>query len=343
VTPRAAIARLLDGHDLTEAETAGCVEHILRAEAGPAEIAGFLVALRMRGETVDELRGAVRALRAHMVPLAGAPAGAIDTCGTGGDGAATFNVSTAAGLVAAGAGVPVTKHGNRAVSGTVGGADVLEALGVRLELPPATLARCLAEVGFVFLFAPAFHPALRHAAAARRELGVRTIFNLVGPLVNPAGVRRQVAGVFDRRWVEPMARVLLTLGAERAWVVHGAGGLDELSLEGESVVAEVVDGGVRTHAVRAADLGLAPAPPSALRVGSVAEAATRVREVLGGTPGPARDIVCLNAGAALVVGGVVSDLRAGLARAAASIDSGAAAAVLARLVAFTSGAGEGAR
>src|SRR5204862_3983973 len=229
--------RVVDRRDLEEAEMSAVVDEILGGRAGVAEIAGFLVSLRMKGETVAELAGAARALRARAVVIPDVPPGAIDTCGTGGDGAGLLNVSTAAGLVAAAAGVPVAKHGNRAVSGTVGGADVLEALGVRVELPPVVLSECLRAVGFAFLFAPALQPALRAAAAPRREIGVRTLFNLLGPLANPARVRRQVIGVFDRRWLEPVAHVLVRLGAERAWVVHGAGGLDELSLEGESVVA----------------------------------------------------------------------------------------------------------
>jgi len=331
---RAAIARVLDGHGLSEDAMATAVEAILAGGATPVQIAGFLVALRMKGETVDELVGGARALRAHAVPIRDVPGGAIDTCGTGGDGAETLNVSTAAGLVAAAAGVPVAKHGNRAASGTVGGADVLEALGVRLDLAPEAASSCLARVGFAFLFAPLYHPALKAAAAARRELGVRTVFNLLGPLANPAGVRRQVVGVCERRWVEPIAAVLLRLGAERAWVVHGAGGLDELALEGDSTVAEVAHGAVRLTTVRPADAGLAPAPLAALRVSSVADAAARLRAVLDGERGPMRDVVCLNAAAALVVGDAAPDLRAGVALAARTIDDGAARELLGRLVAF---------
>ncbi len=330
-----AITRVVDGHDLSDAEMTAAVEEILGGGADAAAVAGLLVALRMKGETVGELVSAARVLRAHAITVPDAPTGAIDTCGTGGDGAGTLNVSTAAGLVVAACGVPVAKHGNRAVSGRVGGADVLEALGVRLELPPAALGECLRATGFAFLFAPALHPAMRHAVAPRRALGMRTLFNLLGPLANPAGVRRQVVGVFDRRWVTPMAEALVALGAERAWVVHGGGGLDELALEGESVVAEVADGRLRPLTVTAAAAGLAPAPAAALAVESVGGAAASLRRVLAGEPGPARDVVCLNAAAALVVAAAVPDLRAGVARAARALDSGDAAAVLERVVRFT--------
>jgi len=342
---RETIRRIVDGHELSEAEMAASIVAILGGGASPAEIGGFLVALRMRGETVAELAGAARVLRAHAVPIPDVPPGAVDTCGTGGDGARSLNVSTAAGLVAAAAGVPVAKHGNRAVSGAVGGADVLESLGVTLELPPAALSACLRTVGFAFLYAPPLQPALRQAATARRDLGIRTIFNLLGPLANPAGVRRQVIGVSDPRWVEPMAQVLLRLGAERAWVVHGQGGLDELGLEGESLVAELIDGDVRRRTVSAADAGLASAPIRALRVSSLADAAARMRAVLSGKPGPGRDVVCLNAAAALVVAGAAGDVREGARLAAAAIDGGAAASLLARLVDFTAahGGARGAR
>jgi anthranilate phosphoribosyltransferase len=338
MTPAAAIARVVGGASLTEDEMAAVTTTLLAGGMTPAQIAGLAIGLRTKGETVDELVGAARALRAHMTRVPDVPAGTVDTCGTGGDGASTLNVSTAAALVVAAAGVPVAKHGNRAASGTCGGADVLEALGVRLALDGATASRCLRETGFAFLFAPAFHPALKHAAGPRRELGVRTFFNLLGPLVNPAGVRRQVVGVAERRWVEPVATVLQRLGAEHAWVVHGAGGIDELALEGASVVAEVTPAGVRLREVVAADAGLAPAPVSALRVGSLDEAVARLRAVLAGEPGPGRDVVCLNAAAALVVAGRVQDLRSGVAMAAATLDRGDAGALLDRLTAFTSAA-----
>lgn len=341
---RDAIARVVDGQNLSEPDMTAAMESILSGSASAAEIGGFLVGLRMKGETPAELVGAVRAMRAHAVAIPGVPGGAIDTCGTGGDGASTLNISTAAGLVAAAAGVPVAKHGNRAVSGTVGGADVLEALGVALVLPPAALGECLHTVGFAFLYAPALQPALRHAAEARRALAIRTFFNLLGPLSNPARVRRQVIGVFHARWVEPVAEVLVRLGSERAWVVHGAGGLDELGLEGETAVAEVVGGAVRRRTITAADAGLKPAPTAALRVGSATEAAARLRAILAGEHGPGRDVVCLNAAAALVVADLARDLREGAALAAETLDSGKAAALLTRLAAFTTGhASAGAR
>jgi len=333
--PSDAIARLADGGHLTEDEAHGLFVAVLQGELTAAQVGAIALGLRQKGEHVDELVGAARALRAHAVPLPGIPPNAVDTCGTGGDGADTLNISTAAGLVAAGAGVPVAKHGNRAASGRVGAADVLEALGVELELPPETLATCLREVGFAFLFAPRFHPALRHVAGARRELGIRTIFNLLGPLVNPAGVRRQVIGVAARRWVEPIAGVLQALGTDHAWVVHGGVGLDELALEGESLVAEVKGDALRVFTVDAAGAGLAPAPTAALRVTTAAESAAALRAVLDGVPGPARDVVVLNAGAALVVGGAAADLREGVARAARAIDAGAARRVLDALTAFT--------
>jgi len=335
MTPERAIARLVGGGSLAEDEMAAVMTTLLDGRLTPAQLGGLAVGLRMKGESVDELTGAARTLRAHMTRVPDVPASAIDTCGTGGDGASTLNVSTAAALVVAAAGVPVAKHGNRAASGTIGGADVVEALGVRLVLAPAAASACLRETGFVFLFAPAFHPALRYAAAPRRELGVRTFFNLLGPLANPAGVRRQVLGVAERRWVEPLAQVLQRLGVERAWVVHGSVGLDELALEGSSVVADVTADAVRIRQVEASDVGLAPAPVSALRVASSDDAVARIRGVLAGERGPARDVVCLNAAAALVVADAAADLPAGIARAAAVIDGGAAQALLARLVAFT--------
>lgn len=336
MTPEAAIARVAGGESLSETEMAALMERVLDGAVTPAQLGALLMGLRQKGETVDELTGAARALRRRATAVGPIPRGTVDTCGTGGDGGRTFNVSTAAALVVAAAGVPVAKHGNRAVSSAVGSADVLEALGVVVDIPAASLGACLETVGFVFLFAPALQPAMRHAAIPRRELGIRTLFNLLGPLASPAGVTRQLVGVFDRRWVEPMACALARLGSERAWVVHGAGGLDEVALDGETLVGEVEDGRVRLRTVRADDAGLPPAPTSALCVGSVAESAACVRDVLAGGRGPTRDVVCLNAAAAFVVAGVAPDLRAGVARAASAIDAGAAAALLARLADFTS-------
>jgi anthranilate phosphoribosyltransferase len=339
MTPEAAIARLIGGASLAEDEMAALVTRVLEGGVPAAQLAALCMGLRMKGESVDELVGAARTMRAHMTRVPDVPANAIDTCGTGGDGHGTFNISTAAALVVAAAGVPVAKHGNRAASGTVGGADVLEALGVELALDPATASACLRETGFVFLFAPAFHPTLKHAAPVRRELGIRTIFNLLGPLANPAGVRRQVLGVAERRWVEPIAAVLRRLGTERAWVVHGTAGLDELALEGPSVVADVTPAGVAVREISARDLGFEPASIATLRVQSRDEAVARLRALFAGERGPAHDVVCLNAAAALVVAGAAADLASGAATAAETLARGAVAALLERLVAFTRRAG----
>lgn len=330
-----AIARLYERSDLGEEGMAAVCELLLAGQAAPAQVGGFLTALHMKGESVGEVAAAARVLRAHMHPVAGVPSGAIDTCGTGGDGAGTFNVSTAAALVVAGAGVPVAKHGNRAASSRVGSADVLEAMGVSLALRPDAVADCVAHTGFTFMFAPNHHPALRAVSGVRRELGVRTVFNLLGPLINPAGVARQVVGVADPAVVDLLAGALAKLGTIRAWVVHGAGQLDELSLAGESRVVEVTPEGRRSFVVSPEALGLEEAPVSALRVDSLAEAAARLGGVLAGEPGPMREATCLNAAAGLVVGGAVPDLADGVARARAAIDSGAAARVLAQVVAFT--------
>ncbi len=338
LTPQDAIARLAEGRALGEAGAAAVIEAVLTGEATPAQVGAVLLGLRQKGETIEELVGAARVLRAHATALPGAPRDAMDTCGTGGDGARTFNVSTAAAFVLAAAGVPVAKHGNRAVSGSVGSADVLEELGVAIDLVPEALTTCLHEVGIAFLFAPAFQPALRRVGAVRRELGVRTLFNLLGPLLNPAHVRRQVVGVGDPGLLEPLAGVLAALGSERAWVVHGAGGLDELALEGPSDVVALDAGALRRFRVHPEDAGIATASHAALRVASPAESAARIRAVFAGEPGAARDVVVFNAAAALVVAAVAPDLRAGAARARDAIDSGAAARVLERLVGFTRGA-----
>lgn len=336
MTVGGALAALVDGDGLDDAALAGVVDAIFDGVAPPVQVAGLLVALRLRGEGAREIVAFARGLRARMRRV-DAPSGAVDTCGTGGDAAGTFNVSTAAALVVAAAGVPVAKHGNRAVSGRVGSIDVLEALGVRVELPPERLAACLRAVGIAFLCAPALHPAMRALAPTRRELGIRTIFNLVGPLANPAGVRRQVVGVSAPTLVGPIAEALAALGTERAWVVHGHGGLDELALGGPTTVVEAGPAGLRSFEVDPAALGLSPAPLDALRAASVEASAARIGDVLAGAPGPARDVVCLNAAATLVVAGRAPDLGAGLALARSAIDDGTAARTLAQLVAFTAG------
>jgi anthranilate phosphoribosyltransferase len=293
----------------------------------------FLMALRVRGETVDEITGAARIMRAKALAIE-APPGTIDTCGTGGDGSGTFNVSTASALVAAGCGVSVAKHGNRALSSKSGSADVLTALGVNIDADMTVVKRCLWEVGIGFLMAPRHHSAMRHVAPTRVELATRTIFNLLGPMSNPAGAKRQLVGVFAPEWVVPMAEVLGRLGAERAWVVHGAG-IDELTTAGVSTVAEFKDGRVTSFEVAPEDAGLARVPRDALRGGEPAHNAAQMRELLGGATGPLRDIVLLNSAAALVVAGRAADLREGVRMAAEALDGGAAKRALDRLVAET--------
>ncbi len=333
-----AIRKLVEGQDLPAEETHAAMMQVMGGDASPAQIAGFSVALRMKGETPDEIAGCARAMRAHVTPAHPAREGLVDTCGTGGDASGTFNISTAAALVAAAAGAPIAKHGNRAMSSRCGSADVLEALGVRIDLAPEDIADCIDEVGFGFLFAQAHHPAMRHVAPIRRELGVRTVFNLLGPLTNPAGARRQVLGVYAENLVEPIAQVLVALGAERAMVVHGFGGLDELTPTGENVVAEVRDGQVQMSTLDPRPLGTHPVPgsPDDLRVGGdPAQNAAIITTVFDGERGPRRDAVILNAAAALVVGDLAPDLEAGIEQAVEAIDSGAAARTLDALRAFT--------
>ncbi len=305
---------------------------IVAGEASEAQIAALLVALRTKGETVEEIAAAARALRAAAVTAECPVAGAVDTCGTGGDGADTFNISTTAAFVVAGAGVPVAKHGNRAASSRSGSADVLEALGVRVEVPVRRAAEILAEVGIAFFFARVAHPAMRHVAPVRQALGIRTVMNALGPLLNPVGVRRQVIGVYAAELVEPLAGALGELGAERALVVHGSDGLDELTTTGPSRAAFLDAEGVRVLDVTPDAVGLATAEPAALRGGDAARNAAILRAVLSGERGPQRDIVVLNAAAALWVGGAAEDLRAGVARASESIDGGQAVARLDALI-----------
>ena len=328
---RGAIAKVASGKSLTQEEAAEAFELMMSGSATPAEVGGLLMALRMRGETVDEIAGAARVMRARVLKVR-APDGAIDTCGTGGDGKGTFNVSTCAAFVVAGAGVPVAKHGNRAISSRSGSADVLKELGVNIEASPEAISRCIAKCGLGFMFAPAHHAAMRHVAAVRTELGTRTIFNLLGPLANPAGTKFQIVGVFGKEWVEPIAQVLTLLGAERAWVVHGSDGLDELTTTGVSDVAVVDAGKVTTFRISPRNAGLPDARAEDLVGGDAAENAAYIRAVLGGAKGPYRHIVMLNAGAALLVAGKAKTLRDGVALAAESIDSGKALAVLEALV-----------
>lgn len=330
------LAKVADGTALTAQEAEDAFAVIMSGEATSAQIAGLLMALRVRGETVNEITGAVRAMRAKMLPVT-APAGAIDVVGTGGDGSGTFNISTGAALVVAGCGVPVAKHGNRALSSKSGAADVLTTLGVNLDAELPLVERAIAEAGIGFLMAPRHHAAMKHVMPARVEMGVRTIFNILGPLSNPAGVTRQFTGVFARQWVEPLAQVLKNLGSEACWVVHGEDGLDELTTTGPSFVAQLKDGAITTFTVTPADAGLPTARPEDLKGGSPEINAQAIRDLVAGKKGPYRDIVLLNAAASLVVAGKVDDLMSGVAKAAQAINGGAAAQALDRLVAITNG------
>jgi anthranilate phosphoribosyltransferase len=321
--------RLAKGERLAESEAEAAFGIIMAGEATPAQIAGLLMAMRVRGETVAEMTGAVRAMRARMTAVE-APPEAMDIVGTGGDASGSLNISTASALVVAGCGVPVAKHGNRALSSKSGAADALAALGINLDAPMERLPEILRDCGMVFLLAPRHHAALRHAGGARVELGTRTIFNLLGPLANPARVTRQMTGAFSPDWLRPMAEALGRLGTERAWVVHG-GGLDELALHAPSQVVELMGGRIREFTVHPEDAGLSPAPFEAIRGGTPEENASALRELLAGAPGAYRDIVLLNAAASLVVAGRAMDLREGAAIAARSIDEGAASGVLTRL------------
>ena len=332
-----AIQRLLDGDDLSRGDAREVMSTIMRGEATPAQIGGFLVALRAKGETADEIAGCAEAMREHALAVRPQRDDLVDTAGTGGDGASTINISTAAALVAAAAGAAVAKHGNRAVSSACGSADVLEALGFSLEQEPDRIARSIDELGFGFLFAPSHHPAMRHAASVRRELATRTVFNVLGPLTNPAGARAQVVGVYSPRLVRTIAEVLARLGARRAYVVHGAGGIDELSPAGPNLVCEVVDGDVREWALDPeTELGIPRAPVEELRGGAPDENARAIREVFAGADGGARrSAIILNAAGAIAAGGHAADLREGVVLARATIDSGAAGERLDALAAFS--------
>jgi anthranilate phosphoribosyltransferase len=331
----ALLEKLQRQEDLTEAEAATAMGRIMDGEVPAAQVAGLLVALRQKGERPSEVVGFARAMRARAVPLAQPRPDAFDTCGTGGDGAGTFNISTVAALVVAACGVPVAKHGNRSASSRCGSADVFEALGVNIAAAPVVVEACLAEAGVAFLFAPTFHPSMRHAGPVRRELGVRTAFNLLGPLTNPAGARRQIVGVPRPELTELLARALGLLGSERAWVVHGADGLDELSTTGYTKVSEVRGRAVRTFYVHPGEVGLVKANPGDLVGGDAAANAAIVRDVLDGAIGPRRDVVLLNAGAALLIAGTVRTISDGIARAATAIDAGDARRTLDRLIAVS--------
>jgi anthranilate phosphoribosyltransferase len=330
-----ALGTLLDGRNLTRAGARDVMGAVMAGEATPAQIAALLVALRLKGETADEIAGCAEGMREHVLAVRPARDDLVDTAGTGGDAACTFNISTAAALVAAAAGAGVAKHGNRAVSSASGSADVLEALGFELRQPPARIERSIDELGFGFLFAPAHHPAMRHAASVRKELATRTVFNVLGPLTNPAGARTQLVGVYAAELVPTIADVLARLGARRAFVVHGAGGVDELSPAGPNLVCEVRDGTVRRRTIDPAELGVPRCRPDELRGGSPGENAATIRAILAGAPGPKREAVLLNAAGAIAASGHASDLGDGYALAREAVDSGAAGERLEALARFS--------
>ena len=332
------IQLLLDGHDLSRDEARDTMNAIMEGETTPAQIGGFLVALRTKGETADEIAGFAEAMRAHVVAVTATRSPLVDIVGTGGDGANTFNISTTAAIVAAAAGAAVAKHGNRAASSACGSADVLEALGIGLEQTPEHIARSIDELGFGFMFARAHHPAMRHVAPVRQELGIRTVFNVLGPLANPAGARNGVFGVYGAELARTYAEALAELGAQSAFVVHGDGGLDELTPFGTNLIVEVVDGDVREWELDPRELGIYPSDPGTLRGGSATENAITLRDVLAGEAGGRRDAVVLNAAAAIVAAGLADDIGDGLGVAAEAIDSGAATARLEALILFAGAA-----
>lgn len=330
-----AIAKIVSGLDLTEDEARLAMDQIMRGEATASQIAAFITALRMKGETVDEIVGCARAMRDRGTRIHPRTQMVVDTCGTGGDGADTFNISTTAALVAAGAGCFVAKHGGRAVSSRCGSADVLEGLGVRLELTPQQVERCIDEIGIGFMYAPAFHSAMKHAVGPRREVGIRTIFNILGPLTNPAGAPVQVLGVYDARLTPILAEVLGRLGVREAWVVHGMNGIDEISICDTTQVSHLVDGRIDTFRIHPEDHGFQRVHPSTLRGGPVTENVRLTEAILRGELGPRRDVVVLNAAAALVVGGQAESLSEGISLAARAIDTGQAREKLESLREFT--------
>ncbi|MGE0450149.1 MAG: anthranilate phosphoribosyltransferase [Vicinamibacterales bacterium] len=334
----ALIEKLIRREDLTTDEAALAMGEVMEGRAADAQIAAFLVGLAMKGERPHEIVGLARSMRAHSVTLSRTFDDVFDTCGTGGDRSGTFNISSCAALVVAACGVRVAKHGNRSVSSLSGSADLFEALGVTIAAPPAIVERCLSEANIGFFFAPTFHPSMRHASATRGAIKVRTAFNLLGPLTNPAGARRQIVGVPRPEFTELMARALLLLGSERAWVVHGADGIDEISTTGYTKVSECRNGTVQTFYLHPSDVGVAKAPHGALRGGSATDNAAIVRQVLEGRTGAARDVVLLNAGASLFIAGRTTSIQDGMREAARAIDSGAAVATLEELARISGGA-----
>ena len=328
------IGKVATGASLSREEAASAFDSMMSGEATPSQMGGLLMALRVRGETVEEITGAVSAMRSKMLRVS-APDNALDIVGTGGDGSGSVNVSTCASFIVAGAGVPVAKHGNRALSSRSGAADVLASLGVKIDLAPDQVGRCVKEAGIGFMFAPAHHPAMKNVGPTRVEIGTRTIFNLLGPLSNPAGVKRQMVGVFSRQWVQPLAQVLKNLGAESVWVVHGSDGLDEITLTGPTAVAALESGDIRTFEVTPEEAGLSRVNGDALKGGDPDANAVALQSVLGGKPSAYRDVALLNAAAALIVAGRAKTLKDGVAIAAESLDSGAAAARLKHLIAVS--------
>jgi anthranilate phosphoribosyltransferase len=331
------IGKVATGAELTVQESASAFDRMMSGEATPSQMGALLMGLRVRGETVDEITGAVTTMRAKMLAVE-APQDAIDVVGTGGDASGSYNISTCAAFIVAGAGVPVAKHGNRALSSRSGAADVLAALGVRIDIGPEAIAGCIAQAGIGFMFAPLHHPAMKHVGPTRVELGTRTIFNLLGPLSNPAGVKRQMVGVFSRHWVEPLAKVLGRLGSERAMVVHGSDGLDEITTAGPTNVASLENGTVRAFEISPEDVGLPKADPKTLLGGDAEANAAALLSVLKGQKSAYRDVAMFNAAAALVVAGRAKDLRDGMALARTSIDSGEAEGRLDRLIAVSNDA-----
>ncbi|WP_316233536.1 anthranilate phosphoribosyltransferase [Bradyrhizobium sp. SZCCHNPS2010] len=328
------IGKVATGATLSRAEAAAAFDSMMSGEATPSQMGALLMALRVRGETVDEITGAVSVMRAKMLRV-DAPSNAIDIVGTGGDGSGSVNVSTCASFIVAGAGLPVAKHGNRALSSRSGAADVLASLGVKIDLKPEEVGRCVREAGIGFMFAPAHHPAMKNVGPTRVELATRTIFNLLGPLSNPAGVKRQMVGVFSRQWVEPLAQVLKNLGSEAAWVVHGSDGLDEITLTGPTFVAALENGNISTFEVSPEEAELDRCGSDGLKGGDAAANAVALQSVLDGMPSPYRDVALLNAAAALVVAGRAKTLKEGVAIGKESLDSGAAAARLKQLIAVS--------